>query len=158
MNDLSREQEILLREYKEAGETCRNHEKLIRTGLTIFVAIQAAIIGFIGKSTNSSPLNIFLLEILGLWMSVVVLITTLRLHHRYKNYIERAKWIEQRLGMYFYQYSFDYFKNKPIPGQCLGNQKLWASIPLLSFFLYAILIVRDGNKLVESLLLRYFMP
>lgn len=52
--------EILLREYQEAGEVLRAHSSLIRTGITIMTAINAGILGFIGKRAASSevPLNL----------------------------------------------------------------------------------------------------
>lgn len=49
--DLNSEQQILLQEHKEASQMCRNHDQLVRTGLIIFGAAQAAIIGFIGTRT-----------------------------------------------------------------------------------------------------------
>lgn len=150
MSNLSNEQEILLKEYKEAGETCRNHDQLTRTGFSIFAAVQAAIIGFIGIRKEIGSLELVLLEVLGLLLSVVILLTTLRLHYRYKTYMERARCIERHLGMYLYQYSFDYFGSKKIPGQWAGNKKLWASVPCLTFLLYAVLLLRDGPKLIST--------
>ncbi len=152
MSNLSNEQEILLREYQEAGQTCRNYDQLTRTGFSIFAAVQAAIIGFIGARTGIGPLELVLLEVLGLWLSVVILLTTLRLHYRYKTFMERAKCIERHLGMYLYQYSFDYFGVKKMPGQWAGNKKLWASVPCLTFLLYAVLLIRDGRKLFTIIL------
>jgi hypothetical protein len=154
MSNLSNEQEILLKEYQEAGETCRNHDQLIRTGFSIFAAVQAAIIGFIGTKKDIGSLELVLLEVLGLWLSVVILLTTLRLHYRNKAYMERAKCIENQLGMYLYQYSFDYFdiEKEKIPGQWAGNKKLWASVSLLTFFLYTVLLLRDGSKLITDIL------
>lgn len=148
MSNLSNEQEILLKEYREAGVTCRNHDQLIRTGFSIFAAVQAAIIGFIGTRKETGTLELVLLEGLGLWLSVVVLLTTLRLHYRYKTYMERARYIERQLGMNLYQYSFDYFGIHKIPGQWAGNKKLWASVPCLTFLLYTVLLLRDGPKLI----------
>ena len=147
MNDLSREQKILLQEYSEAGQICRNTDQLVRTGISIFAAIQAAIIAFIGTSKHIGSLEVVLLEVLGLWLSVVVLLTTLRLHYRYKTYMDRAKHIEHKLCMYLYQFSYDYFGVAKIPGAWAGNKKLWASVPALTFLLYALLLVRDGRTL-----------
>jgi len=76
MSHLSREDEILLREYQEAGEACRGHDTLVRTGLTIFGAAQAAIIGYIVTRGPIVTLELVLLEILGLWQ---VLSCSLRL-------------------------------------------------------------------------------
>jgi hypothetical protein len=39
MSNLTGEQEILLKEYQEADETCRNHDHLVRTGFSIFAAV-----------------------------------------------------------------------------------------------------------------------
>jgi hypothetical protein len=152
MSNLSNRQDILLKEYAIAVETCRNHDQLTRTGLSIFAAVQAAIIGFIGSQKGSMTIELQLLKALGLWLSFVVFLTTLRLHHRYKAYMERLKSIEHQLGIYLYQYGFDYFARPDIPGNWKdkkilrhieGNKRLWATIPLLTFGLYLLLIIRD---------------
>jgi hypothetical protein len=151
MNDLSREEEILLHEYKEAGQACRGHDTLVRTGLTIFGAAQAAIIGFI-VSRTAVTIELVLLELLGLWLSVVVFFTTRRLHYRYGNYMERARCIERRLGMYLYQYSYDYFGSEGGPAKWAGNKKLWASVPALTFLIYLVLLGRAIWPTVRALI------
>jgi hypothetical protein len=72
--------------------------------------------------------------------------------YRYKTYMERARCMERHLGLCLYQYSFDYFGSKKIPGQWAGNKKLWASVPCLTFLLYAVLLLRDGPKLTAYIL------
>ncbi len=66
--------------------------------------------------------------------------------------MERLKSIESHLGMYLYQYSFDYFGSEKIPGKWKdkkllkyieGNKRLWSTIPLLTYLLYLLLILRD---------------
>jgi hypothetical protein len=152
MSDLSREDEILCREYQEAGEACRGHDTLVRTGLTVFGAAQAAIIGFIVTRGPSITLELVLLEILGLWLSVVVFFTTRRLHVRYSNYMERARCIERRLGMYLYQYSYEYFGTESVPAKWTGNKKLWASVPALTFVLYLVLLGRAAWPSVRGVI------
>jgi hypothetical protein len=149
MADLLREDEIALREYQEAGQACRGHDTLIRTGLTIFGAVQAAIIGFIASRGSSFTLELALLEILGMWLSVVVFLTTHRLHYRYKNYMERARAIEGRLGMSLYQYSYDYFATGRV-GKW-GNKRLWATVPQLTFLIYLVLIGRSSWTFLKGL-------
>lgn len=69
MTELSREDEILLREYAQAGEACRANDTLVRTGLTIFGGVQAAIIGFVASRGDTSiTVEMILLELLGLWL------------------------------------------------------------------------------------------
>lgn len=148
MNALTREEEILLQEYREAGQACRNHDQLIRTGLTIFGAVQAAIIGFVVAKEGVETFEKVLVEVLGLWLSIVVLLTTRRLHYRYKTYMERAKAIERRLGMYLYQYSFDYFGANKISGP--GNKKVWASLPVLAMIIYVLLLGRVAYDLLKT--------
>lgn len=152
MSELSREEEILLREYQEAGEACRGHDTLVRTGLSIFGAVQAAIIGFIASQEKSITVELVILEILGLWLSVVVFFTTRRLHYRYKNYMDRARCIERRLGMYLYQYSFEYFGSERVPAKWVGNKKLWASVPAVTFLLYLILLGRAAWPSVRTII------
>ena len=150
MNALNREEEIWIREYQEAGQACRNHDQLIRTGLTIFGAVQAAIIGLVVAKEGVDVFEKVLVEFLGLWLSVVVLLTTRRLNYRYKTYMERAKAIERRLGMYLYQYSYDYFGDKNIPGP--GNKKVWASLPVVAIIIYALLLGREAYQFLKTLL------
>jgi len=75
MSNLSNEQEILLKEYQEACENCRDHGRLVRTGFTIFTALQAAIIGFLSRYSETGSLEKVLLEVFGFWLSVIVCIT-----------------------------------------------------------------------------------
>jgi len=152
MSELTSEQQILLQEYHQAGQMCRNHDQLLRTGLVIFGAIQAAIIGFIGTQQNSGVLELFVLELFGFWLSVIVLLTTLRLGYRYQSYMERAKCIERRLGMYLFDCSQDFFEFACVPAKKLGNKRLWASVPFLSMWLYVALIVRDGRSYADAIL------
>ena len=141
---LSGEQEILLREYEQAGEACRNHDSLIRTGLAIFGAAQAAILAFV--SSQSKPidsLEIVMLEALGLWLGVVVLMTTFRLHHRYSTYMSTIHAIEAKLGISLYSDSQKYFESKWYLKLLPGNKYLWASVPGLAVLIYLVLLCRD---------------
>jgi hypothetical protein len=151
MAELTRKQQILLIEYGQAGEMCRNHDKLLRTGLVIFGAVQAAIIGFIGTQSESRLLELFLLQFLGFWLSVIVLLTTLRLAYRYASYMERAKCIERQLGMYLFECSQDFFSFENVPAKLFGNKRLWASVPFVTLWLYFLLLVRGGEKYGRSL-------
>ena len=156
MSQLSHEQEILLKEYQEAFEVCRDHGQLVRSGLSIFATAQAAIIGLIGTQKITGNFELVMLEVLGLWLSVIVCLTTLRLRYRYGNYMERIKCLERQLGMNLYLYSHDYFELdkifcSKIPGRC-GNKFLWASFPLITFILYAFLLIRDGKRFFSSFL------
>lgn len=143
MAELTAEQQILLHEHQEASQMCRSHDQLVRTGLTIFGAAQAVIVGFIGTQQGKASLALFLLEVFGLWLSVIVLLTTLRLQKRYESYMERAKCIERRVGMYLFECSQDYFAFASIPIKRFGNKKLWASVPVVAIGMYLILLGRD---------------
>ena len=150
MSNLSRQDEILLQEYQEAGRACRGHDQLIRTGLLIYTAAQAAIVGFIGTKGADKSLELCILEIFGFWLSVVVLLTTMRLHHRYKTYMQRARYIERTMKMSLYQYSLDYFDDQKtkIQGRFAGNKVLWATVPILFGIAYGILLIRDASPVV----------
>ena len=154
MSNFTRQDEILIQEYQEAGRACRGNDQLIRTGILIYTAAQAAIVGFIGTKGADKSLELCILEIFGFWLSVVVLLTTLRLHHRYKTYMQRARYIERSMKMNLYQYSFDYFENQKnkIPGWFAGNKKLWATVPILFGIAYVILLIRDATPFVGKLL------
>jgi hypothetical protein len=142
---LSAEQEVLLREHAQAADACRANDTLIRAGLTIFVAAQAAVLAFLSNQRAAPSLALLLLEFLSMWVSAVVFQTTRRLHVRYKNYMDRARYIERRLEMYLYQYSYDYFGQHPVPPKWAGgNKKLWASVPIVTLALVAILFTRHS--------------
>ena len=142
---LSAEHEILLREYAQAGDACRANDTLVRTGLTIFAATQAAVLAFLSNLKGAPNLALLLLEILSMWVSAVVFLTTLRLHVRYKNYMERARQIERKLGMNLYEYSYNYFSSPSIPASRLGgNKTLWASVPFVTFVLVVALFIRHS--------------
>ncbi len=135
----SSDKEFLAREYEQAGSACRNHESLIRTGITIFAAAQAAILAILMKEPNPNPdpFYAYCLELLGLWLSVVVGITTFRLGRRYTTYMKRAKSLEHQLGFALYTASQEEFEKhwylrKP------GNQTWLLSLPILTALIYII--------------------
>ncbi len=139
--------ELLLKEYAEAGSACRANEALVRTGLTIFVSVQAAIIGFIQVTSGSLiTREVLLLEWLGFVASVATWISLLRLRLLYSAYIERAKCIERRLGLALYTAAWPFLEEARAPGQKIGNKKLLATLPATTFAIYLLLLVSDAPK------------
>ncbi|MBU7047113.1 MAG: hypothetical protein HXS54_11825 [Theionarchaea archaeon] len=102
MSKLTGKQEILIREYEEAGKTCRWYEHLRRLNLFVFVAMVTVIIGFIQTRELSSIGNIPL-ELFGIFIGVTIWDAEKRVSDYYKFYIWRAKDIERELGMTLYQ-------------------------------------------------------
>lgn len=102
MSKLTGKQEILIREYEEAGRTCRWYEHLRRLNLFVFVAMVTVIIGFIQTRESSSIENIPL-ELFGIFIGITIWDAEKRVSDYYKFYIWRAKEIERELGMTLYQ-------------------------------------------------------
>ena len=102
MTKLTKEQEILIREYEEAGRTCRWHEQLRRTNLFLFVALESAILGFVQTRSLSSVENIPL-ELFGILIGIAIWNGEVRISEYYKIYMRRAQEIEKTLNMSLYQ-------------------------------------------------------
>lgn len=151
---LTTEQEMLLREYELAGETCRNHDSLIRTGISIFGAAQAAILAFLASKSGIELLERVFLEGLGFWLSVIVLATTYRLSHRYRTYMERARLIETKLGFDLFDHSEREFQRRRLLKYMPGNKWWWASLPFLLAVAYGYLLFRDVGPHVLRFLCR----
>lgn len=147
---MDNERETLIHEYNEAGQACRNNEGLVRTGISLFTAIQAAILGFIQTRAKVS-LEVVLIEVLAIVVSIVTFLTVLRLQMLYTAYMERAKCIERRLCMNLYTYGWEYMEVKKAPAQKIGNKRLLAFIPVTVFILFAILLIRDGKAYIVSI-------
>jgi hypothetical protein len=145
------EQELFLREYEQAGECCRNHDSLIRTGITIFGAAQAAILAVIVAQSKPNLCYTFVLELLGFWLSVVVLFTTFRLRRRYATYMKRAKHLEAQLGFTLYTSSQEEFESKWYLRLMPGNKTWLASLPALMAVLYLIFLFLHVGSFVEAI-------
>lgn len=143
--------ELLVKEYEQAGEACRNHDSLIRTGITIFGAAQAAILAIIVGQSEPNICYTFALEILGFWLSIVVLATTYRLGHRYANYMTRAKKLEETLGFILYTHSQAYFESKRHLSYMPGNKTTLATLPAVMAFIYGGFIFVHLNKFIEAI-------
>lgn len=140
---LTTEKEMLLREYQFAGEICRNHDSLVRTGMIIFGAAQAAILAFLASNSDTAPLVIGLLKGLGFWLSVIVFATTYRLSHRYRTYMERARSLESQLHFDLYDYSEREFQRRWLLKHMPGNKWWWGSLPFLLALAYGYLLFCD---------------
>jgi hypothetical protein len=148
MSEITR-QEILIKEYEEGGRACRNNDTLTRTGLSIYSATQAAIIGFLATRMKIEEIYFSVLAIIGILLSCVVFCTTRRLHMRNKNYMERMRDIEYELGMNLYEYSYRSFKRRNI-SEITGNKLLWSSVPLVISFLYFLLIFFEYPEILYT--------
>ena len=102
MSNLAKEEEILLREYAEAGQLCRSYEQLSRTGILIFVVFSTAIVALLHQDAASPTMKITL-EVIGVIFSVITLNVLVRVGILYKTYIDRAREIEDNLGMDLYK-------------------------------------------------------
>ena len=125
MSSLTKEQEILLREYEEAGRTCRWYEQLRRTNLFLFVALESAILGFVQTRSLSSVENIPL-ELFGILVGFAIWNGEVRVSEYYRIYMERAKKIEEILRMSLYQDALDKFQKS----RTISLRPLFQSIPV----------------------------
>lgn len=144
-------EELQAREYEQAGQACRNHDSLIRTGITIFGAAQAAILAIIVGQSKPNICYSFALEVLGFWLSVVVFATTYRLGHRYATYMKRAKELENTLGFTLYTDSQAYFESKRRLKYMPGNKATLASLPAVMAFIYGVFIFIHFGKFIEAI-------
>ena len=129
--------QIRLQEYREAGEACRSQATLIRNGLTLFAAIQTAVLSFIATSGDQHVPEFVLLEGFGLVVSVVTAMTIQRLQFRYADYMRRARKLECRLGMDLYSSSH---RRDGCRGGW-GNRKWLPVIPTAAAVVYAVLLL-----------------
>jgi len=145
------EKELRVKEYEQAGEACRNHDSLIRTGITIFGAAQAAIFAIIVGQSEPNPCYTYFLEVLGFWLSFVVWITTFRLGRRYATYMKRAKDIEKELGFSLYSASQEEFKSTWYLRCMPGNKMSMASLPILMAVIYGFLVIENFEQFIEAI-------
>jgi hypothetical protein len=153
---LTRQDEILLKEYAEAGHAYRQIETLTRTALAIFATLFAATFAFITQKGTYSPQNIPL-EIFGLMASIVVWRTTERSRQYGLGYMDRIKEIELELNMAIYK------RGREIKNQweeennaCrftrrirkLTNKDWLISIAIISIYLYLFLITLQSAQLI----------
>lgn len=82
-DDLTREEELRLREYAEAGSLCRSYEQLSRTSLAIYIAFSAAVIAVIVNPGTELYARITL-EVIGLVVTLFTLnvLTRVRLFYQ----------------------------------------------------------------------------
>lgn len=97
MENDRKSEEILLKEYAEAGQICRHYETLTRTSLSIFLPFFTAIIGYLLNSGASAVTKLGL-SISAFAISLLLLNTVIRLQLYYKSYINRSKEIEKLIG------------------------------------------------------------
>lgn len=97
MENDRKSEEILLKEYAEAGQICRHYETLTRTSLSIFLPFFTAVIGYLLSSGASAATKLGL-SISGFAISLLLLNTVIRLQAYYRSYINRSKEIEKLIG------------------------------------------------------------
>jgi hypothetical protein len=93
MENDRRLEEILLKEYAEAGQICRWYEQLTRTSLSILLPFSTALIGYLLGSSAQASTKLGL-STAGLVISLLFVNTVRRQQLYYRSYITRAKEIE----------------------------------------------------------------
>lgn len=154
----TQKKELRLREYEQAGEACRSHDSLIRTGITIFGAAQAAILAIIVGQSRPNLCYTFFLELLGFLLSGVVWITTFRLGRRYATYMKRAKELEKELGFTLYTSSQLEFESKWYLKCMPGNKTSLATLPILMALIYGFLLFLHFERFFEAIRCGACMP
>ena len=134
-------QEYKLAEYQQAVEMCKNHDSLIRTGITIYGAFQVAILTALTQG-SLQPEYVVLLKLIGLILCVIIFLTTYRLARRYGAYIARAKKLENDLDFNLLSSSQDEFDKSWLLKIMPGNKALLAGIPLAIGVVYILLLYK----------------
>lgn len=132
-------QQLKLAEYQQAAEMCMNHDSLIRTGITIFGAAQAAILTILTQG-SLRPEYEFSLKLIGLTLSVIVFFTTYRLARRYGGYMARAKTLEADLDFHLLSSSQAEFDQSRLLKIMPGNKAWLAGFPILMGGVYVFLL------------------
>lgn len=138
MCNLTREEEILLREYGEAGQLFKLVAQLRRAGLVIFIAIESAIIGFIQtrplKSIENIPMEIF-----AILVGVATFNSEFRLACSRNSIMKRFKEIEDRLKMTVYTNT----ENDLMVSKTIPNKNLFPLIPIfLIVYLISLIVIQ----------------
>lgn len=141
MSRLTKEQEVLIREYEEAGRTCRWYEHLRRLNLFLFAALTSAIIGFVQSQKFSSGANIPL-ELFGILIGITIWNGEKRISDYYRFYIMRAKEIEEELGMSLYREGWE----KIHKTETFSLKLLFQLIPLSIVVYFIFLIIYQIYK------------
>lgn len=94
--DETKYHDILLKEYAEAGNFCRNCEQLTRTSLSVSLPLVSAITGVLLGPMQGSLLKIGL-SLAGIAACLVFLNTIYRTRAYYLCYLARAKKIEETI-------------------------------------------------------------
>jgi hypothetical protein len=132
-------QQLKLAEYQQAVEMCKNHDSLIRTGITIFGAAQAAILTMLAQD-SVRPEYEFSLNLIGLTLCVIVFFTTYRLARRYGAYMARAKKLEDDLDFQLLSSSQAEFDEGWLLKIMPGNKAWLAGFPAVMGGVYIFLL------------------
>ncbi|MDU9050739.1 MAG: hypothetical protein Q3M30_17970 [Candidatus Electrothrix sp. Rat3] len=119
---------ILLEEYAEAGRACRWYEQLTRIMITIFIVVQAPVLGFIQDKGLLNP-TLIPLEILIVFLGSIVSINLSRIRKFFTEYRNRSIEIERILGMSLYTSGAEFVHNNSIWSQSFANYWLMILIP-----------------------------
>ena len=133
------DQQLKLAEYQQAVQMCTNHDSLIRTGITIIGAAQAAILTMLTQ-VSLKPEYEFSLNLIGLSLSVIIFFTTYRLARRYGGYMARAKILETDLNFNLLSSSQAEFEQSCLLKIMPGNKAWLAGFPILMGGVYVFLL------------------
>lgn len=92
---------LLLEQYKEAANLCRNFEQVSRTHTIVYMGFFVAVSGLLERS-DSDPVDTTVFSLLGLVGSTLLLYVGLQTRSYLRVYLGRAKEIERALGMEVY--------------------------------------------------------
>jgi hypothetical protein len=146
MGSLTKKDEVLLREYAEAGHLCRSYEQLSRTSVAIFLPFSTAVSGFVLQNPSNNTTNLFL-SLIGFIVTILTLSVLYRVREFYHTTKTRAVEIEKMFKMSLYARIDTALKNDKItPPNKIAF--LWA----VGLFapLFFVLLVREVCRVYAS--------
>jgi hypothetical protein len=138
MGDTTQINELLLKEYVEAGQITRQHEQLTRTSVSVFLPTLLALAGYIVGSGISDNTKV-VLAVAGLAVSLLVLNIVRRHQLYYRCYIKRARAIEEEIKIKDTQVIKLYSLGKDaVKGSCtIPNKTAFSAFLVLSALFFS---------------------
>ena len=133
--------QVMLAEYCEAGKICRWYEHLTRTSLSVYLPFALVLVGFI-EEANFGETSKVLLCVGGFIISILLINMVLRQQVYYRVYIERAKGIENKLGMLLYTEG----ENAEMPTLSLTNK----NAIIIAIAVFAVYFLARGIHLFKT--------
>jgi hypothetical protein len=138
---------VLLEEWAEAGRVCRWYEQLSRIMITVFVIVQAAVLGIASEGFLDPKL--VPLESLIVILGGIVAINLSRIRKYFDAYRTRAIEIERSIGIALYSSAEEFVRDNSIWSHRFANYWLMILVPTVFAVLNVMLIAFQLLRSVE---------